>query len=275
MPTAEALRKPFYRLRFLAAAMLAGACGTLVPPPGGGHAWVPSPNYGERRPNFVILHQTTKENVADALRTLTNPLKAVSAHYLVGKDGSITQLVDEANRAWHAGDSSWGWLTDINSASIGIELDNKDDRPFTEPQIRALLGLLADIKTRHRIPAANFLAHADVAPGRKVDPNRLFPWRRLAAQGYGLWCDEEELTPPPPAFDALLALQAFGYDTRDAGRAVLAFRRHFAGMEDGGGLDDADRARLFCLLRKKAAMKAFGDNAGESGMGPADRPQTR
>jgi N-acetylmuramoyl-L-alanine amidase len=144
---------------------------------------MPSPNFDQRRPNFVILHQTTNATVDKALATLTDPARKVSAHYLIGRDGKSLQLVDESARAWHAGESRWGGMSDLNSASIGIELDNTGDEPFAEPQITALLALLAELRERYRIPAANVLAHGDVAPTRKVDPAATFPgaaWRRPA-----------------------------------------------------------------------------------------------
>jgi N-acetylmuramoyl-L-alanine amidase len=235
----------------LALAGLLAGCGSLPGGPTGTYEWAPSSNFGVRRPNYVVLHQTGKRSLEDALRTLTNPLKSVSAHYLIGRDGRVLQLVSEDARAWHAGASWWGGLTDLNSASIGIELDNDGEEYFADAQIAALLPLLADLKVRYKIPTANFIGHADVAPRRKADPSRLFPWRTLAAQGYGLWCEAEEGIPPAPGFDALLGLQALGYDTRDAEMARLAFRRHFAGDDSSATLDAADLARLQCLLSKR------------------------
>jgi N-acetylmuramoyl-L-alanine amidase len=236
----------------LYAAMLLAACAPMAPQgPGVPASWQPSPNFDERRPNFVILHQTTNDDAERALRTLTDPLKKVSAHYLVGRDGAIVQLVDERARAWHAGESWWGGLSDLNSASIGIELDNNGEEPFASAQIEALLELLADLKTRYRIPDANFLGHGDVAPGRKVDPSRHFPWKRLAERGFGLWC--EAPPPPPPGFDARLALRALGYSLADADAAVRAFRRHWgAGDEAMAVLGDGDKAMLHCLVRLKS-----------------------
>src|SRR5512143_1087954 len=145
--------------------------------------WRPSPNFNERRPNLVVLHHTGSDTAERALRTLSSPALEVSAHYLVGRDGTVYQLVDERARAWHAGAARWGAITDVNSSSLGIELVNDGEEPYAEPQIVALLALLADIRQRYRIPAANFIGHADVAPRRKVDPGRNFPWQRLAEQG--------------------------------------------------------------------------------------------
>jgi len=230
------------------------ACAPLPPGQGRGAIWQPSPNFDQRRPNFVILHQTTNDNAAKALATLTDPQRRVSAHYLIGRDGALMQLVDEAVRAWHAGESWWGGLTDLNSASIGIELDNTGDEAFAEAQIVALLALLEELRTRYGIPAANYLAHGDVAPARKVDPSRLFPWQRLAAQGFGLWC---EMPPPaaPAGFDALLGLQALGYDIAAPAPARAAFRRHFAASDADAELAPDEQALLHCLLQKKVARE--------------------
>lgn len=208
--------------------------------------WVPSPNFDDRRANFIVIHGTSNHTMAAALRTLIDPERKVSAHYLIGRSGEVIQLVDERQRAWHAGASRWGMLTDLNSASIGIELDNNGEEPFPDVQIESLLLLLRDLRERHRIPAANVIGHGDIAPRRKIDPSRHFPWRRLAKEGFGLWCDEP--APVPPSFDALLGLRAFGYDTADVEAAVLAFRRHFAGADGPAELDQADRAMLSCLL---------------------------
>lgn len=213
--------------------------------------WQASPNFDERRPNFVIIHHTSDDTVEQALGTLTDPNRAVSAHYLIARDGTVYQLVAEQARAWHAGESKWGSDTDINSSSLGIELDNNGQEPFPDIQISALLGLLTDIEQRFLIPKANFLGHADVAPKRKTDPSRYFPWKRLADQGFGLWCD-----PPypefPTAFDPITELQALGYDTSDADAAIRAFKLHFVRDEVSGVLTDRDRALLHCLLTERA-----------------------
>jgi N-acetylmuramoyl-L-alanine amidase len=229
---------------------LLAACAPLPSGQSRDVPWLPSPNFDQRRPNFVILHQTSNDNVDKALATLTDPKRRVSAHYLIGRDGAVMQLVDESARAWHAGDSWWGGMTDLNSASIGIELDNNGDEAFAEPQIAALLLLLDELRKRYRIPQANYLAHGDIAPARKVDPGRLFPWQRLAQQGFGLWCE----TPPPAApagFDAMLGLQALGYDTKMPAAARSAFRRHFLAQDADTELASAEQALLHCLLQKK------------------------
>ncbi|MBE0622915.1 MAG: N-acetylmuramoyl-L-alanine amidase, partial [Burkholderiales bacterium] len=227
------------------------ACAPMPQRAGIPTEWRPSPNFNERRPNYVILHHTSDDTVDEALRTLTDPLRAVSAHYLIARDGRIIQLVDERARAWHAGASKWGADTDLNSASLGIELDNNGDEPFPDAQISALLRLLTDIKERYRIPVANFLGHADIAPGRKVDPSRYFPWKTLADHGFGLWCDPPYAQPPLPV-DEALELRALGYDTDDIAAAVRAFKLHFLPDETWPGLDAQGRALLDCLYLKSA-----------------------
>ena len=231
--------------------VMMAACAPLPSGQGGSALWQPSPNFDQRRPNFIVLHQTSNDNAATALATLTDPRRKVSAHYLIGRDGAVMQLVDESARAWHAGDSWWGGMSDLNSASIGIELDNTGNEAFAEPQILALLALLEDLRTRHRIPAANVLGHGDVAPGRKVDPSRWFPWQRLAQRGFGLWC-EAPAAPPPAGFDVLLGLQGLGYDISAPAATRQAFRRHFLAGDADAELMPGEQALLYCLLQKKA-----------------------
>jgi N-acetylmuramoyl-L-alanine amidase len=211
----------------------------------------PSPNFDGRRPSYVIIHHTGDNTADDALRTLTDPARHVSSHYLIARDGRILQLVDDLSRAWHAGDAYWGGLEDLNSASIGIELDNNGREPFPEALIASLLMLLRDLKERFDIPAANFIGHGDIAPGRKVDPGVLFPWRRLSLEGYGLWCD-----PPYPAaaaaIDTPLLLQAFGYNVMRPETASAAFKRHFVPDDPTTQMSEKDRSILYCLVIKKS-----------------------
>lgn len=242
---------PATRVLLAAAVLALAACAPLPQRAGIPTDWHPSPNFNERKPNYVVLHYTTDDTADEAIATLTSPLAAVSAHYLVGRDGAIVQLVDERMRAWHAGDSRWGASTDLNSSSIGIELDNDGKSPFPDVQIEALVRLLRDVVDRYRIPPANVLGHADVAPRRKADPGPLFPWRTLARAGFGAWCE------PPPAqapegFDFVLGLRAFGYDTTDLGAAVRAFRAHFLPDDGSDGIGERARATLYCLVRETA-----------------------
>jgi N-acetylmuramoyl-L-alanine amidase len=229
--------------------------------------WHPSPNFEPRRANYVILHHTSSNTPERALYVLTHPFSGVSSHYLISREGRTLQLVDERQRAWHAGDSWWGGQTDMNSASIGIELDNNGEEPFSPAQIDALLALLADIQTRHNIPRANFLAHADVAPARKTDPSVLFPWRQLAMAGFGLWCDPP-YAPPPAHFDATLGLAALGYDTRRPeaiATAIAAFKRHFSPADQEAKWSEANRALLYCLLRTPSSPDPSQDITTPSG----------
>ena len=232
----------------LALAIALAACAPIPQRAGIATEWRPSPNFDERRPNFVIIHYTSDDTAEDGLATLTSRLRAVSAHYLVGRDGTIYQLVDERARAWHAGESRWGADTDLNSSSLGIELDNNGSEPYADAQIVALLRLLGDIVDRHRIPAANILGHADIAPRRKLDPGPLFPWKTLAERGFGLWC-EPPYPQPPASFDAVAGLRAVGYDTSDVDAAIKAFKSHFVQDDPTTRLDQRGRALIHCLSR--------------------------
>lgn len=211
---------------------------------------VPSPNHNERRPNYVILHDTSNDNIERPLKTLTAPTREVSAHYLIGRDGSLYQLVDESRRAWHAGQSYWGGLTDLNSASIGIELDNTGDEPYAEVQINRLLSLLKDLQAHYRIPSANVLGHGDIALRRKVDPGWQFPWERLASEGFGLWC-KQPVAALDPVSDPVLVLQAIGYDVAEPDSAQAAFRRHFLGSTAEGEIGEDERRLMHCLVLEK------------------------
>ena len=214
--------------------------------------WQASPNFDARRANFVILHHTSDRTKEEALSTLTDPERKVSAHYLVGRDGEIVQLVEEKERAWHAGVSWWGGNTDVNSLSIGIELDNDGFEPFADEQIDALVALLDDVVKRNNIPAANIIGHADVAPGRKADPSAWFPWRRLAEHGFGLWCDD----PPdvvPENFDPVTGLTAIGYSPVRPEASRQAFLLHYAeGSENLSEVEE--KALVWCILDRKASV---------------------
>ena len=208
-----------------------------------------SPNFDARRPNLVVIHHTSDDTIEEALQTLTTPARKVSAHYLIGRDGEVVTLVDEKERAWHAGLSWWGGMRDVNSLSIGIELDNNGDEPFADAQIVSLLEVLAGIRKRYHLPVANVVGHGDVAPSRKVDPSVYFPWKRLAENGFGLWCDPP-WAPAPEGFDLAIALVALGYDPAQPEGARRAFLRHFAGDENRLSPDE-EKALAACLLDRK------------------------
>jgi N-acetylmuramoyl-L-alanine amidase len=215
----------------------------------------PSPNFDERDlpVTMLVLHYTGMQDAAVAIARLTDPAAKVSSHYVVTEDGQVLALVDESKRAWHAGKSHWRGITDVNSASIGIEIVNPGHdwgyRPFPEEQMAALLPLVHAIVERHRIMPANVLGHSDVAPARKADPGELFDWERLARHGLALPRPRKGLADPqwtPGGF--LLALERFGYDVADGPAAVRAFQRRFRPETIDGVADGECRAILLALL---------------------------
>lgn len=236
----------------LAVAMVLGACAH-APARNPLASWVPSVNHDARRPVLIVLHFTDQHSAQESLHTLRtrNSGGPVSAHYLIGADGHIYQLVADEQRAWHAGPGRWGTITDINSASIGIELDNNGRTPFASAQIDSLLRLLTDLTRRLRIPRTQIVGHEDFAPARKVDPGPLFPWAQLAAAGFGRW-PQGPLVDPPDGFDPWLALAAVGYPMADRAETVRAFHHHFRGVE-GTELDAQDLRVLYALSRQITA----------------------
>ena len=211
--------------------------------------WVGTTNFGMRKPNFVIIHHTAQTACDTTLKTFTLPRTQVSAHYVICKDGTINHMLNDYLRAWHAGNSKWGNVTDINSVSIGIELDNNGFEPFTETQIKSLLDVLKKLKKDNNIPTANFIGHADIAPKRKVDPNKYFPWQQLAANGFGYWYDTTNVK-LPANFNAMQSLRIIGYDTKDSIAAIRAFKLHFLQQDVEAKLTDADRKIIYDLYRK-------------------------
>lgn len=214
-----------------------------------------SPNCDERAlpVTMAVIHYTEMESAAAAIERLCDPEAKVSAHYLISAEGEVTRLVPEEKRAWHAGVSYWRGIRDVNSASVGIELDHPGHkygyRPFPEAQFEALIPLLARIVETHGIPRANVVGHSDVAPQRKIDPGELFPWERLAEYGLCLPTPRIELGDP---FDNdggfYLALERFGYDITDGFKAVEAFQRRWRPRRINGEIDGEIRAILFQLL---------------------------
>ncbi|MFN7113795.1 MAG: N-acetylmuramoyl-L-alanine amidase [Alphaproteobacteria bacterium] len=195
----------------------------------------PSPNFDDRAggaaPSVLVLHYTDLPDAETSRQWMCDPAKKVSSHYLVDLDGSVIQLVDEDKRAWHAGQSYWRGMTDLNTHSIGIEIQNTGHSlgyvPFPDLQIGGVIALCHDILGRHDIPARNIVAHSDIAPARKQDPGHLFPWRILAAAGIGLWPAEKVSgLMTPQAFMAGLA--HIGYDPSLPPEVLVpAFQRHF------------------------------------------------
>ncbi len=209
----------------------------------------PSPNCdsrGDQPVDMLVLHYTGMKTAEDALDRLCDPSAEVSAHYLIDEDGTVWRLVDEAERAWHAGVANWRGADNINARSIGIELVNPGHewgyRPFPAPQIDALVPLASDIVGRHGIPARNVVGHSDVAPTRKQDPGELFDWRALADEGVGLW-PRPGGEKPAIGTDMIGLLDQIGYATGDLPAAVRAFQRRYRpSLIDG--LADVECVRL-------------------------------
>ncbi len=213
--------------------------------------WVGSPNMGLRRPNYVIIHHTATNNCSEAIQGLTTAAgREASAHYLICKDGTVYHLLNDLLRSHHAGDSKWGSTTDLNSSSIGIELDNNGYQPFTEAQIKSLTILLSRLKNTYRIPDANFIGHGDIAPTRKADPNSQFPWKELSEKGFGLWWNDTIGVQVPDNFDYLMGLRIIGYDISSPASAVAAFKRHFMKDNSGGSMNAVVRKIIYMLYRR-------------------------
>ncbi|HEY1071188.1 MAG TPA: N-acetylmuramoyl-L-alanine amidase [Thermomonas sp.] len=241
------------------ACLLLAACAHAPrPTPNPLAEWVPSPNLDARRAVVIVLHATEQSSAQESLDTLRTANRGgpVSAHYLIGDDGRLYQLVADGARAWHAGGGRWGTLTDLNSTSIGIEIDNAVGEPYTDAQVATLLRLLDDLTARLSIPKSQVIGHADLAPTRKRDPGALFPWARLAEAGYGLW-PQGALVDPPAGFDPWLAMAAVGYPLDDRAAAVRAFHRHYRGRDDGDDpqatFDAEDLRILHALAQQRLA----------------------
>lgn len=236
----------------------------------------PSPNIEPRKagytPSILILHYTGLPTVERALDVLSRPDCKVSCHYVIDEDGRIIQMVAEDTRAWHAGVSYWGGETDINSASIGIEIHNPGHAlgypDFPARQMDALVDLCRDILARNPIPAERVLGHSDVAPIRKIDPGEKFDWRRLAEAGIGHWVEPAPIADQdagvgageasPAVAHAQSALARYGYGITptgivdaDTAFVVGAFQRHFRPARVDGRID---RSTVLTLERLLATL---------------------
>ena len=233
----------------------------------------PSPNFDARTapPEILVLHYTGMRGGPEALERLRDPEAKVSAHYMIEEDGRIFRLVPEERTAWHAGVSYWKGHRNVNGVSIGVEIVNPGHefgyRPFPDAQIEAVIALVGDIRSRWTIANDKIVGHADVAPARKDDPGELFPWKRLAEAGHGLWA---ESTPAPGAplkrgdegvgvFGLQAGFTRLGYDLPPSGQfdeateqVVTAFQRHWRQDRVDGVADGATRAQLIALLRAAA-----------------------
>lgn len=234
-----------------------------------------SPNFGPRPQggaiDMVVIHYTGMPSTEEALARLCDGESKVSAHYLIDEDGTTYRLVPEDRRAWHAGESLWRGMRNINDVSVGIELANPGHefgyRPYPKPQMAALIGLARELVARHSIAPERVLGHSDIAPGRKRDPGELFDWRGLARAGIGLWPD---VAPAPDDSDVLFApgaedpgvadiqrrLGAFGYQVAVTGaldqatqEVLAAFQSHFRPRRVDGAIDKETARRLAALER--------------------------
>jgi len=218
----------------------------------------PSPNFDERTlpVSIIVLHYTGMQDGASAIERLADPESKVSAHYVVDEDGQVTRMVAEDKRARHAGVSHWRGITDVNSASIGIEIVNPGHdwgyRPFPEEQMESVIRLVSDIKERYGVTRGNVVGHSDVAPARKRDPGELFPWNQLARLRLALPRPTKNLMDPEWTEGGfLLALERFGYDVADRMAAIMAFQRRFRPELIDGEIDGECRAILLALLLPK------------------------
>ncbi|MGI4817493.1 MAG: N-acetylmuramoyl-L-alanine amidase [Janthinobacterium lividum] len=243
----------------------------------------PSPNFDERRvlPDILVLHYTGMQTGEAALERLRDPEAKVSSHYLVEEDGRIFRLVPEERRAWHAGRGAWQGTDDVNSASIGIEIVNPGHefgyRPFPEAQMASVVALVTDIRSRWTIPDSRIIGHSDMAPTRKDDPGELFPWKRLAGEGHGLWFEPAAervkalgapLQPGDEGLGVLVlrsGLHRLGYPIAPGGeydeetaKTVTAFQRHWRQHRVDGIADGETRARLVGLLQLASVESVTG-----------------
>ncbi len=212
--------------------------------------WVGTTNFNMRKPNFVVIHHTAQNSCDQTLKTFTLPRTAVSAHYVICKDGTVHHMLNDYLRAWHGGIGRWGNVNDLNSVSIGIEIDNNGFEAFTDPQMANLLVVLDSLKKKYAIPSANFIGHADIAPTRKNDPNVLFPWRMLADKGFGLWWSDTTGIVVPAHFEPLPALRTIGFDITDSSAVINTFNRKYLQQDKTRTLDERARKVLYSLYRR-------------------------
>lgn len=212
--------------------------------------WISAVNFNLRKPNFIIIHHTAQDSLAQTLKTFTVTKTQVSSHYVIADDGRVVQMVNDYLRAWHGGTASWGKNTDINSASIGIELDNNGIEPFSDKQIISLLALLTKLKKDYNVPTQNIIGHSDIAPSRKSDPSKLFPWKLLALNGFGIWPDEV-LELAPINFNVEQGLRIIGYNTKNLPSAISAFKLHYIQNQVDTVLDEKTINTIYNIYMKQ------------------------
>jgi len=211
---------------------------------------IKSQNFNLRKPNLIVIHHTAQDSCKQTYKTFALKRTQVSSHYVICRDGTVTQMLNDLLRGWHAGNGSWGKNTDINSSSLGIELDNNGNEPFSYAQLNSLVFLLEKLTTKYKIPAQNIVGHSDIAPGRKTDPSALFPWKTLAQSGYGIWYNEEKLdsTVLPVDFNSTFALKYIGYNTSSIEKAIYSFKLRFNSDQVSFVLSEKDKKILFLLM---------------------------
>jgi N-acetylmuramoyl-L-alanine amidase len=227
------------------------------------------PRRGGVKPSLLILHYTGMSSAAKAIDWLARAESGVSCHYVIDEAGRITQLVPESLRAWHAGASYWRGETDINSHSIGIEIQNPGHQhgypDFPPAQMESVIALSKDITRRHAMTADAVLAHSDVAPGRKIDPGEKFDWMLLAREGLGFWVRPSLVRTDDPGLglgdrDARVEraqehLASYGYNVVPTGvldetteKVLKAFQSHFRPRRVDGRLDRSTETTLERLI---------------------------
>lgn len=234
----------------------------------------PSPNFdsrGETGIDMLVLHYTDMDSAEAAIQRLTDKEAGVSAHYVIAEDGKIYQLVDEKERAWHAGESYWRGSGAINARSIGIEICNRghsNDYPnFTDAQMQSVIALSQEIVARHNIPDRNVVGHSDIAFLRKMDPGEKFDWQRLAKAGVGIFpfgaraVSGSELRRDDTGNSVIklqTSLSNWGYGLKLDGKygekteaCVIAFQRHYR-PEKLDGVWDNECAGLLAALHAAA-----------------------
>lgn len=229
--------------------LLIGDSASIVP-----SMWYPTVNFNLRKPNFVVLHHTAQSSCGATLKAFSMESREVSSHYLICKDGQVYRLCNDYLRTWHAGEGKWGNVEDMNSCSIGIEIDNNGSEAFTDNQVSSVIVLLDSLQKKYNIPQANIIGHSDFSPKRKQDPSAFFPWEKLAKRNFGYWRDEV-LSSTPADFNYIYALKMIGYDISDEKSAIIAFKRHFIQNDLKSVLTDFDKQVIYNIWGKYMELK--------------------
>jgi N-acetylmuramoyl-L-alanine amidase len=231
-----------------------------------------SPNFSERdiksqnEIDTIVIHHTNLPSLENSIERLCNIEAQVSSHYIISNDGEIYQLVDDLNKAWHAGISYWRGKENLNNFSIGIELDNIGTAPFPEKQMQSLMALCLDLQSKFSIDPFKIIAHYDIAPDRKDDPNHYFNWKLLAENGIGIFPKTTMQDPKhlfklndqdPLIYNLKTSLNNYGYKINnlnqiydeELAQVIIAFKRHFVPETFGSEFwDELAQARLEELL---------------------------